>query len=288
MNYPEPTIRVNVDVANPGQFFACCGLLELADRLWPGAEGWFDDHVFLLSAGGSLRCLLERLIEFEPSAAPLIAGNVPVKPLIAPLEIRLSINGSQATTLLLDAWATVGFEKGAVIAKANPPWNFWSGQQTSARIWRSLRQELGCQLSQLRDDQLSDVFNATVCLSGRFGFDPGPAWNALDVGFSPNEHKHQGFDVASSPAVELLAAVGIQRFRPVVSPNRELIDYRFWSAPLSPLAAAAIVGGLDLPTTSRTWRCRVVSRVRYAALSRSFPLPGEHHVAQGTVGRLDS
>ncbi len=23
---------------NPGQFFACCGLLELADRLWPGAE----------------------------------------------------------------------------------------------------------------------------------------------------------------------------------------------------------------------------------------------------------
>ena len=34
-------IRVNVDPTNPGQFFACCGLLELADRLWPGAEGWF-------------------------------------------------------------------------------------------------------------------------------------------------------------------------------------------------------------------------------------------------------
>src|SRR5262249_45500109 len=26
---PEPTIRVAVDPANPGQFFACCGLLEL-------------------------------------------------------------------------------------------------------------------------------------------------------------------------------------------------------------------------------------------------------------------
>jgi hypothetical protein len=33
---------VAVDPTNPGQFFACCGLLELADRLWPGAEGWFD------------------------------------------------------------------------------------------------------------------------------------------------------------------------------------------------------------------------------------------------------
>ena len=35
MSYPEPSITVNVDVTNPGQFLACCGLLELADRLWP-------------------------------------------------------------------------------------------------------------------------------------------------------------------------------------------------------------------------------------------------------------
>src|SRR3954465_14864073 len=37
------TITLNVDASNPGQYFACCGLLELADRLWPGAEGWFAD-----------------------------------------------------------------------------------------------------------------------------------------------------------------------------------------------------------------------------------------------------
>jgi CRISPR-associated protein Csb3 len=42
MSETTSTISVNVDVTNPGQFFACCGLLELADRLWPGAEGWFD------------------------------------------------------------------------------------------------------------------------------------------------------------------------------------------------------------------------------------------------------
>jgi CRISPR-associated protein Csx14 len=182
---------------------------------------------------------------------------------------------------------TVAVERAAVIAKANPPWNFWSGQQTSARIWRLLRQKLRRQLSQLQDNQLSDLFNVTVPLSGRrFGFDPGPAWNALDVGFSPNEH--HGFGVVTSAAVELLAVVGIQRFRPVVSANGELIDYTLWSFPLSPLAAAAIVGGLNLATASRTWRCRVVSRGSYAALSRSFPLPGDPDVAQRTVGRLDS
>src|SRR2546426_582302 len=38
------SVRINVDPSNPGQFFACCGLLELADRLWPGAEGWFENE----------------------------------------------------------------------------------------------------------------------------------------------------------------------------------------------------------------------------------------------------
>lgn len=33
MSHPEPAIRVNVDVTNPGQFFACCGLPPL-----PSAE----------------------------------------------------------------------------------------------------------------------------------------------------------------------------------------------------------------------------------------------------------
>jgi CRISPR-associated protein Csx14 len=47
----EPTIRVEANPCNPGEFFACCGLLELADRLWPGgAEGWFmpDSRSFCL------------------------------------------------------------------------------------------------------------------------------------------------------------------------------------------------------------------------------------------------
>src|SRR6266446_8889478 len=39
---PEAAIRVRVDPTNPGEFFACCGLLELSERLWDGAEGWFS------------------------------------------------------------------------------------------------------------------------------------------------------------------------------------------------------------------------------------------------------
>ena len=63
MNYPEPNITVNVDVTNPGQFFACCGLLELADRLWPAAEGWFEEETrdFRIACKGTLPELLAQL-----------------------------------------------------------------------------------------------------------------------------------------------------------------------------------------------------------------------------------
>lgn len=44
----NPNIHISVDLTNPGQFFACCGLLELADRLWPGAEGWFERRHFCI------------------------------------------------------------------------------------------------------------------------------------------------------------------------------------------------------------------------------------------------
>ncbi|HIC90292.1 MAG TPA: hypothetical protein EYP04_12940, partial [Anaerolineae bacterium] len=69
MSSPNPTFSVRVDVTNPGQFFACCGLLELAHRLSPGAEGFFDFDKdgplfkvdFPYRGGPSLKDLLKQL-----------------------------------------------------------------------------------------------------------------------------------------------------------------------------------------------------------------------------------
>src|SRR5262249_37252967 len=59
------SIRINVDPTNPGQFFACCGLLDLADRLWPGAEGWFSGTSFLMACAGTLEGLLAAVVASE-------------------------------------------------------------------------------------------------------------------------------------------------------------------------------------------------------------------------------
>ena len=46
MNGTGSCISVPVDLLNPGQFFACCGLFEIADRTWAGVQGRFSHDSF--------------------------------------------------------------------------------------------------------------------------------------------------------------------------------------------------------------------------------------------------
>lgn len=274
---PPSLLRVAVDVTNPGHFFAACGLLELADRLAGPAEGWFEGGMFHLRPAREVTVmdLLDALLR-EQAQEVLQIDWMAAEPLIAPLRLSLGEGGP----LLLDAWMTVRREKGEAAARANPPWNFWSGQQTSMRIWRSLREALQDQMDALRRTDPARLFAQRRPLSGRFGFDPGAAWNALDVGFSPNEQK---LEVASSPAVELLGAVGLQRFRPRLGrsdngrEDRSIFDYAAWALPLPPAVAAAAAAGLIPSGPGARLRGRVVSRGSYAALGYATPLQGERH-----------
>ena len=269
MSYPEPNITVNVDVTNPGQFFACCGLLELADRLCPGAEGWFgkDEREFHMTCGSTLRDLLEMLVLHPPTALErLECNNLEVAPIIAPLAF--SFGSGSTSGLILDAWTRIAVLKGVAQVISNPPWNFWSGQQTSMRIWSGLRRELIAQLEHLTSDKLAYLFSQRLFQKGRFGFDPGPAWNALDVGFSPNEHS---LEVESSPATELLAVIGLQRFRPVMNNDRDGFDYFIWHSPYTPPVAAAAMAGAIWNRQTLRYRASVTTRGQYAALDFAFP-----------------
>lgn len=276
MNTPEPAIRVNVDVTNPGQFFACCGLLELADRLWPGAEGWFEkgDQDFHLICGGTMRDLLTTLVATRPVACQRNESNgLEIAPIIAPLDFTFDHNSG--SRLVLDAWTRIAVVKGVAQVVSNPPWNFWSGQQTSMRIWSSLRRELTVQLQGLASNSMTKLFSLRLMQKGRFGFDPGPAWNALDVGFSLNEN---GIEAESSPATELLAAVGLQRFRPTMNNDRDTFDYFTWHSPLPPPVAAAAMTGVVHNRHTSHYRTSVTTRGQYAALGFAYSLnAGETH-----------
>jgi CRISPR-associated protein Csx14 len=65
MKQLEPSLLITVDPTNPGQFFACCGLPELADRLYDDAEGWFERGRFLVRSVGDLPALIEAISHIE-------------------------------------------------------------------------------------------------------------------------------------------------------------------------------------------------------------------------------
>ena len=224
-------IRINVDPTNPGQFFACCGLLELADRLWPGAEGWFEKGEFCISAKGTLAELVREI------AATKLVQLDPEDATASPIEI-----GSPFRTLRLDWWHDE--RAGGKELKV------WAGTMESYRIACAMQ-------NALRDERFLTPGLFDV---GLIAFDPenaekkvepyyfdarrGPNAHSRDVGFSPND---LGLTTTAYPAVELLCLVGLQRCLPAKSEHR-IFDYFTWSKPILPeLLRAVIPGELRMP-----------------------------------------
>jgi hypothetical protein len=266
----ENTFKMRVDVANIGHYLACCGIFDLADRWWPGgAEGWFEGQNF------HVRCADTRNeITCEHPLATLLTSNVTavadlpginqgaIEKAIAPLCIRPFRGDLQSVQL--DAWFGCEID-GTTPQWSNTPWKFWVGHQTSLSTWSNISSALRTQCSQISASKLENIFWENCYISGRFGYDPGPAWKPLDVGFSPNDQSTM--EVCSSPAVELLAAVGLQRFRPHYS--RKGIIYATWPEPLPVTAAMLAMANRYSRVGVNVFRCQIIDRGKIKALSQS-------------------
>ena len=259
----EP-IRVKVDVTNPGQFFASCGLLELASRITEeGVEGWFEHDGFYLHGSLPVTSMMKTLSDISPTLMEEPAPGVRVERSIAPLKLPLT----ESTSLTLDAWTKWGIEKRKPQISADSAWKFWSGNQGVLKIWNNLRGQLSQQVADGAFDKSEALF-PRVFMSGRFGFDAQAAWNALDAGYSPND---QNQPVATRPALELLALIGLQRFKPAVLKDFQF-EYCTWGKPLeSASAQVAACGLLAVPPSSR-FRTKVVRRGKYGGLSYATKL----------------
>jgi CRISPR-associated protein Csx14 len=255
---PTPSICVNVDPTNPGQFFACCGLLELADRLWPGAEGWFARGNFQISAGGDLRetvCRLSQaeLVKLDPddnTASPIRVE--------APFGLRLD-------------WWHDEYSGGKEL-------KVWAGTMDSLRIARAMQRAMGGETF-----SGPDLFNVGMVVRDPsdpdkkvepFYFDArrGPNAHSRDVGFSPNDLQ---MTTTAFPAVEFLCLVGLQRCRPAKSNRPRVFDYYTWTAPLQPPALPAAVSGL-LPHTGPGYQFENWYRTgqrKHKAFRSAIPIP---------------
>lgn len=232
MSKSEPSIAVLVDASNPGQFFACCGLLELAERLWGRAEGWFADGRFCIDTKGGIEKLVQAIGRAEVSQVD------PEDDTSSPVSIGEPFRG-----LLLDWW--------------HDKWSggrelkVWAGTMESARIAKAMQFAI----------RSEERFQSAELLNiGTVAFDPenpdkkvepyyfdarrGPNAHSRDVGFSPNDLR---MTTTAFPAVELLCLVGLQRCLPAKKKDR-IFDYYTWAQPLPPCLISGVVPGLlELP-----------------------------------------
>ncbi len=240
MRLPDPDIVFDIDLRNPGQFFACCGALELTGRLWPGSEGWFAASgpraTFQISTGSGhndpLAEIVRVLCESEP-LAELDHDHDRYKPDRQPLMLR-------PVGLRLDWWLD-SYSDDAEKSELK----IWAGQQTPVGKLNDLRACWRNINTRAAGAPPRGLFRGRWPMTGRFGFDPSASWEALDVGFSPDE---QDMPVQTSPATEILAAIGLQRCRPARSRDRgRWFAYRTWQTPLEiAVAPAAAAGAVTL------------------------------------------
>lgn len=272
---PEPTIRVNVDPSNPGQFFACCGLLELSDRLYGDCCGRFEYEQFQLHGSAlpaSPDVVIADLMQI-PEFAPEITKKIAIggsKSKLIPISITVGDQGP----LRLDWWRDESkppSKKSANETCSSSKLKTWAANQSPQQI---IYDRLLPALRKLNAH--ANLFHARIPIAGRFGFDPIAASVPLDAGWSPDSHD---IPVATSPAVEMLAAIGLQRFRPQShSTLKRMFLYATWTEFLPPSIAAAACAGAFPEMTSK-FQFSLGSRGDYKHFEYATPVENfdEHH-----------
>jgi CRISPR-associated protein Csx14 len=206
-----PEYRLCLDPRNPGQFFACCGLIELAELLAPGGEARFagEGREFIISTEAPVP---PRELVLMPAA-----GDGCDTDKLEPLD--LAVNGHR---LSLTWWLNETLT-------GKSPLKTWGGQQTPRGILGELLGLVDC------STPVEKLFSVAVYTRTRLGVDARSAWEALDAGYSPNDINQSAI---TFPWVEVLSAVGLQGFRPArEGPKR--FRYATWLTPLTLPAARA-------------------------------------------------
>jgi CRISPR-associated protein Csb3 len=234
---------IPVDLFNPGQVFACIGLVEAADVLLGNAEGIFDwseagDVRFRIRANG-LESPVERVLKFLEKA-----------------EARaVALEGSQSLSDWMDAWGpspkiqdrTLGYPfpdpdspatlvcilaaDGDTIllehwgdATNRDNVKFWagSGGYPGAGLARNALNLVRGKIT----EAFHDPFSLSAPQSSSFRLDWRRDYVPIDTGFSPNSHKGK-ITMIGFPLVEILAVIGLTNARPKRPNWKNKLDYRY-------------------------------------------------------------
>lgn len=270
---------IPADLFNPGQVFACLGLVEIADRLMGNSRGGFDwsepEHTrFVIQADGredpirvGLECLATaRVMSLTPEGFELSTEKwgvptvtlpstgafpfaLPDSPATLPVHIECERNG-ESFMLDVEHW-------GDSTQRDNV--KFWAGAggYPGAALFRDALELVREDLSKV----VKNPFSLSKPQSSSFRFDWRRDYIPLDAGFSPNEHG--SMVMVGFPIVELLAAIGLSNARPRRA-ERSKLEYRYGVLGIGdtgelydPIFLRAALGGAELNLPRRDFFMRL-------------------------------
>ena len=269
---------IPVDLRNPGQVFACLGLMEAAEALgFEEVEGGFDYE------GGQTQARFTMIAEGNGDPVEAAIGFLADATVIAraPCGSELSTAKWTVATEVADTpfYPAASPDSPATLAvwlqqeDRKVPLEHWldgdAVGRDNVKFWAGsggypgaglARDAVAC-LSRLggnaRRDAAADPFAVTAPMSSSFRLDWRRDYIPLNAGFSPNSHG--GMTMVGFPLVELLAALGLQNARPARVERRDKLAYRYGVSPQRmPLPfARAVLGGQDLGFPIRLFRMRL-------------------------------
>lgn len=222
------TNEIPVDVLNPGQVFACYGLVELAELLCGDVRAGFAADRFIIEADGEdepvkvaidfvasskTKVLLPKgisaetqpwawrwkALDVEEAAGDEYASRAPGKP--AKLVARLK---KGAVHVDVDHWAEEDVRTGRDNVK------FWAG---AGGLPGAVMLDSAIDLVRAEEPRpYLDPLNFQRAQSSSFRFDWRAGYVPMDIGWSLNNHanaKNGGY-----PLVDVLAAIGLTNARP--------------------------------------------------------------------------
>ena len=278
---------IPVDLLNPGQVFACLGIMEAAQLLLGGATGAFDWHdgrdtTFRVAAVGTeppvdgvMRFLEKAEVvtrapagSTNPDAWKTSWGAAPrVDDPNAPFPFRDPSSPATLPALLRDhAGREIAIEYWGDNTRRDNV-KFWAGAQgkPGAAI---LRDALDAVRDDMRQQDVSP-FSLSAPQTISFRFDWRRDYIPVQDGFSPNKHKGGVLPIVmvGFPLVEVLAAIGMTNARPH---RKTKLEYRYGvlglesGQLLDPMFHRAALGAETSPVPGRPFR-RFVMRLDWPA-----------------------
>jgi CRISPR-associated protein Csb3 len=275
---------VPVDLLNPGQVFACVGLMEAAELLCGPCHGVFFGErgesfgTFQLTTTGTehpvdavldflWHARAEAVAPWQPAseARPRLEAKEPgVRTIPSPDQIypcpRPDTPSALPIVLVADGSSVkVPIEHWADESRLDKLklWAGAGGYSGAARA-RDALDALAAVGDQARAEARSDPFSLDAPMTSSFRCDWRRDYIPLDVGFSPNNHG-ASVRMVGYPFVELLAAIGLQYARPARVTPRNKLAYRYAvsSESLPTPFVRAVLGGANLGFSIRHFRMQL-------------------------------